>query len=597
MPRQSEQVAPGRIRPDHLHGTLDALVLKTLSWGARHGYAIARWLEQQTEDALRIEEGSLYPALYDSRSAAGSRPSGDVRARPARKFYRLTPRGRVELRREATNGCASRRGVARPAGGGVRRAVERDRPIPGPRPILGPSVPEEVEEELDFHLAMRIRDLVAAGMSEEEARVEALRRFGDLSAVRVACRRLGEERERGRRRIELLGELRQDLTFAWRQLRRSPGFTAVATVTLALGIGATTAVFGVVDAVLLRPLPFPAAQRLVVPESHRPATGETWNVTYADYVDWRQAGVFADVAVYRQINVNVGGEQPERLQAVQATEGFLSTLGVRPVLGRRLRPEEHVAGSPTPGADLAPLWQTRSAAIAGSVGRTLRVTGVPVEGRGVVPQGLDFLPGTDLWFPLKIFPGEEADYARRSNFVLLGIARLRPDRTLEQTTAELGALAERVAREDRAEREGITVIATPLARWTVGRTLPRALWLLLGASALVMSSCVNVTTCYWRGRRRGGASRGAGGAGAGGRAAAAAASRAPVARRRGGRSACWSPRAGTRCWSCTQQTSALDLSSSTCRASLRAVVALSPRPLRLAPALRGAARAAADARR
>ncbi len=362
------------------------------------------------------------------------------------------------------------------------------------RPILGPTVPEEVEEELAFHLAMRVRDLVAEGMSEEEARAEALRRFGDLSAVRASCRRLGEERERGRRRLEFLAELRQDLVFGWRQLRRSPGFTAVATVTLALGIGATTAVFGVVDAVLLRPLPFPAAERLVVPQSHRSATGESWNVTYADYLDWRAAGVFADVAVYDTIDVNVGGERPERLQAVRATEGFLSTLGVEPALGRRLRPEEHVAGSPRRGLISYRLWQRHFGGDHAVVGRTLRVTGVPVEIVGVVPQGLDFPAGTDLWFPLKIFPGQEADYARRSNFVLFGIARLRPDRTVEQTTAELGTLAERVAREDPGARRGVTVIATPLARWIVGPTLPRMLWLLLGASALVLLiGCVNVT--------------------------------------------------------------------------------------------------------
>src|SRR5688500_4667173 len=170
--------------------------------------------------------------------------------------------------------------------------------IRGPRlPERGPSVPEEVEEELDFHLAMRVRELVAEGMSEAEARAEAVRRFGDLSGVKAECRRLGAERESGRRRGELLSELRQDLVFGVRQLRRAPGFTAVATLTLALGIGATTAVFSVVDAVLLRPLPWPAADRLVVPEAQEISTGDTWNTTYADYLDWREARVFSDVAV------------------------------------------------------------------------------------------------------------------------------------------------------------------------------------------------------------------------------------------------------------------------------------------------------------
>ncbi|HEV8238319.1 MAG TPA: ABC transporter permease [Thermoanaerobaculia bacterium] len=363
------------------------------------------------------------------------------------------------------------------------------------RPILGPTVPEEVEEELHFHLAMRARDLMDEGMSEEQARAEALRRFGDLSNVRAACRRLGEERERDRRRVELLAELRQDLIFGWRQLRRSPGFTAIATITLALGIGATTAVFGIVDAVLLRPLPFPAAERLVAPQSHNLKTGESSTITYADYRDWRTAGVFADVAAYWEIHVNVGGgERPERLKAVQATDGFLSTLGVAPTLGRRLRPEEHLAGSPRRALISYRLWQSHFGGDRNVVGKSIRVTGVPVEVVGVVPQGLEFPAGTDLWLPLKIQPEDAADFARRSNYVFLGIARLRPDRTLQQTNAEMGVLAERAVREDPGARQGVTMIATPLARWLVGRTLPRTLWLLLGASALVLLiGCVNVT--------------------------------------------------------------------------------------------------------
>jgi transcriptional regulator len=102
MPRQSEQTTGSRARPEHLHGTLDALVLKTLSWGARHGYAIARWLEQTTEDALSIEEGSLYPALYrlEKRGCVEAEWGMSELGRRA-KFYRLTPRGRAALRREA----------------------------------------------------------------------------------------------------------------------------------------------------------------------------------------------------------------------------------------------------------------------------------------------------------------------------------------------------------------------------------------------------------------------------------------------------------------------------------------------------------------
>jgi len=249
--------------------------------------------------------------------------------------------------------------------------------------------------------------------------------------------------------------------------------------------------------VLLRPLPFPAAERLVVPQSHNLETGENSTITYADYRDWREAKVFADVAAYWTIHVNVGAEgsaRPQRLQAVQATEGFLSTLGVAPVLGRRLRPEEHLAGSPRRTLISYRLWQSHFGGDRDIIGKSIQVTGVPVEVVGVVPQGLEFPTGSDLWLPLKVYPEDAADFARRSNYVFLGIARLRTDRTLERTNAEMGTLAERAVQEDPGARQGVTMIATPLARWIVGRTLPRTLWLLLGASALVLLiGCVNVT--------------------------------------------------------------------------------------------------------
>jgi hypothetical protein len=127
-----------------------------------------------------------------------------------------------------------------------------------------PGVDEEVDAELEFHLAMRRRELTARGMSEDEARRAALERFGDLKRARRECRALGHQREQRMRLLQYLSELRLDAAFSMRQMLAAPGFSVVAVLTLALGIGATTAIFSTVDAVVLRPLPVPDPDRLVV---------------------------------------------------------------------------------------------------------------------------------------------------------------------------------------------------------------------------------------------------------------------------------------------------------------------------------------------
>ena len=365
------------------------------------------------------------------------------------------------------------------------------------RPIFEPTVREEVQEELAFHVEMRVRELMAQGMDEAAARADAVRRFGDLAHVQAECRRLGEGRDRVRRRAALFSELRHDVRFALRQLRRSPGFTAVAVLTLAIGVGATTAIFSVVEAVLLESLPYPASDRLVVPESVDLANGNrSSSVTYGDFLDWQQDRVFDKVAVYWQINVNVaGGTAPERIQAVQMTEEFLPALGVMPTLGRFLRREEFVHGAPRRGLISYELWQRRFAGRRDVVGRPLRVTGVDVEIVGVLPQGLGYPQGVDLWLPLRVGPEElTPDYfLRRDNFIFNSVARLAAGRTLEATRARMTALAQRVSRAEPATRSETSMTATPLAAFVVGDNVPRTLWVLLGAVGLVLAiGCVNV---------------------------------------------------------------------------------------------------------
>lgn len=360
--------------------------------------------------------------------------------------------------------------------------------------VLRPRVRDEVSEELAFHLEMRTRELMRGGMDEAAARAEAAGRFGNLSGVASECRRLGEERERDMRRTEYLSELWNDLRYGARQLRRAPGFAAVAILTLGLGIGATTAIFSAVRGVLLRPLPYPAAERLVVPRSIDLASGDLWSVTYADYQDWRSAGVFSHVALYQPTNVNLGGEgPPERIEGTRVTEDFFATLGVAPVLGRTLQPDEFEVGSPRRAMISYGLWQRRFGGDPDIVGRPIRVTGVPVEVVGVMPRDMGFPSTAEIWLPLKIRPEDVADFERRDNYVFAGIARLAPGRTVDETRAQLATLAARIARELPATRANISVTVTPLVAWMVGETMTRALWIFFGAVVLVLLiACVNV---------------------------------------------------------------------------------------------------------
>ena len=203
----------------------------------------------------------------------------------------------------------------------------------------------DIADEFAFHLEMRTGELVAAGMSEADARAQAVREFGHRASSARILTDLGEDVERRRRAGRFVAELRQDAALGLRLLRRGPGFAAVAILTLALGVGANTAIYSVLDAVLLRPLPYPQPDRIVM-VSETLENGSPNSSSGGAFLDWRTHQTrFDALALTANVSYNLRGEgAPERLTGMEVSHEFLQVLRIAPLLGRGFLPEEDRPG-------------------------------------------------------------------------------------------------------------------------------------------------------------------------------------------------------------------------------------------------------------
>lgn len=283
-----------------------------------------------------------------------------------------------------------------------------------------------------------------------------------------------------------------DLRGALRQLRRAPGFAAVAVATLGLGIGANTTVFSMVNAVLVRPLPFEEPDRLVAVESTHPTRpGEGLNLSYPDYLDIREAvGSFREVAVWDWQPFNLRGpEEAAFVGGARVAASFFPTLGVEPILGRAITPEDDRPGAAPVVLLGEELWRSRFAADSGVVGSTVRLDGVPHTVVGVMPAGVGLPDRTRLWVPL----ATDAERAPRGNRWLGGIARLAPGATVAAADAELEALAARLAEVHPATNGESGLRARDLREELLGEGLAPLFLLLLGAvGILLLIACANL---------------------------------------------------------------------------------------------------------
>ncbi|HET9040050.1 MAG TPA: ABC transporter permease [Gemmatimonadales bacterium] len=286
-----------------------------------------------------------------------------------------------------------------------------------------------------------------------------------------------------------MSTLWQDVRYAFRSLAKSPGFTAVTLLTLALGIGANSAIFSVVNGVLIRPLPYPEPDRLaVVRETY--GGGEVGSVSGANFLDWKtRTHRFESLAAWRGVAVSLlGAGEPEEMPAALVSADFFRTLGVAPMLGRGLLPGED-QGQGTVAVIGETLWRTRFGADSGILGRTLNLSGMPYTIVGVAPASLAYPGRTQLWLPLGFGVGRANERDSHSYDV---VGRLKPGASLSDAQADVSAVARALTAEYPATNTGRGATVIAFTDDAVDAVRP-ALWLLLGAVAFVLLiACANV---------------------------------------------------------------------------------------------------------
>jgi putative ABC transport system permease protein len=383
--------------------------------------------------------------------------------------------------------------------GGARRAFRL--------PFTTARIDAELGDEFRFHIEERIAQFMATGMSRAEAEAEVRRRFGDLEQYRSLTKQIDEDTMRQRGRLELLDTVRREVRHAARVLLRTPAFSLIAFITLALGIGAATAIFTVLDAVVLRPLPYPDAGELVsvLHPATVPGSGERkWGLSAGGYFQFRtNTRVLDALAAYRMSGFTVVGDGDAELVRVgNVTASLFSVLRARAALGRLISPEDDKPGAARVAVLSHEFWERRFGGDRGAVGRSLQTSSGSYEIVGVAQRGLTLpMPGpsasssnltafgVDVWIPLQLDPAGPF----QNDHGYTGVGRLAEGRTVGEAQLEFARLLRPfpelipTAYTDEFIRNyNFRVEVAPLQQVVLGATVPRTLWTLFGSVLLVL---------------------------------------------------------------------------------------------------------------
>jgi predicted permease len=361
--------------------------------------------------------------------------------------------------------------------------------------MFGLEPKSDVEAELSFHVEMRIRELIEQGDTPEQARARALERFGDYERARAACVAINQRRRRRMDLTELFTELRQDLGYALRAMRRAPAFTAAALVTLALGIGANSAIFSVVNGVLLESLPFRDADRLHQVQMLYPDGTKYDSLSAPDFMSIRVAQhVFEQVEASNTGNVTLlGAGEPREVNAVFVSGGLFDMLGFNVALGRPFLPEENHPGKNKVAILSHGFWQRAFGGDPSVLGKSVTASGTVSTIVGVAAESASLPDAADVYFPIEFGPtfDHTTQRGRRGEFLSV-YGRARPGVDAAAIDADLKRMGTDLQRWFKPTNDGLTFASAPLRDLMVG-DVRRPLFVLLGAVGFVLLvACANV---------------------------------------------------------------------------------------------------------
>jgi predicted permease len=350
------------------------------------------------------------------------------------------------------------------------------------------TVEGELDDELRFHFEQQVEKYVQSGLPRQEAIRRARLGFGGADQIKEECR--------DARGVSFLETFWQDVCFGFRMLRKSPGFTAVAVFTLALGIGANTALFSVVNGVLLNPLPYPHPEQLVTLHESKP-NFSTGSISYPNFLDWQKENhTLSSAAVSRSYSfslTNLGGA--EQIQGQFVTSDFFSILGVRPVMGRSFAPDDDQTGAAPVAMVSAGFWKRKLSGEPDVVGKSLTLDGREFTIIGVIPSEFDLkidsFSTSDVYAPVVQW-NNNLLFDRGAGLGFHGIGRLKPDTSLAQARADFAGVTKNLAAAYPEVNKGIGAALIPFKQRMLGDVKPILLVLFCAVGFVLLIACANI---------------------------------------------------------------------------------------------------------